>query len=442
MNSVFCELLQHDPSTQPICSHVGGQFVPFPANLIEFPLDSVDGLAGYKLATTTKNGVKRFALRTPTGRILEPMPVDRRVYTRIQGVRKYYNVSNLLASYVLGKDVTDNEYGILIAANGLWVESAADRVALCTRLKLECETLPRVELERIPRPNSSEIDVRGKGYVVERGVVYKRNGTPIHVSKRGDIKLTGAMGKSEGVGLGWVLFAAYPDFYGYRQGLHVEMDHINGKSTENDAYNFRPMTIHQNRAVGHQTGSRSQRPAPDSSHEVFRCDPTNGLTPANISKWTEDGSLRRYAETPYWVHRDGAVLLQRPTGSFVYAPLRVNRCGYTYAGRDTVHSMMMKAFDEYVDGLVVMHKDDRKENNRLTNLKMGTNEDNAWRQHAVHIHIRHADGTVTTTYRSEIEAARATGIARITIRRNRKRQRPGSPLVFSTSRGRVFAATD
>ena len=443
MNSVFCELLQHDPSTQPICAHIGGQFAPFPANLIEFPLDVVAELAGYKLATTTKNGVKRFALRRPDGRILEPMDDDRRVRVQIQGVTKYYNVANLLASYVLARDVTDNEFGILIAEGGLWIESAADRVALCTRLKLECETLPRVELERIPRPNSNEIDVRGKGYVVERGVVYKRNGTPIFVTKTGHIKLTGAMGKSEGVGLGWVLFAAYPDFYGYRRGLHTQMDHINGKSTENEAYNFRPMTIHQNAAVSHTTGSRSQRPAPDSSHEVFKCDPTNGLTHGNISKWIEDGSLRRYAETPYWMHRDGAVLLQRPTGSFVYASLTVGRCGYTYAGGDKVHIMMMKAFDEYVDGLVVMHVDNDKENNRLTNLEMGTSEDNAWRQHAVQIHIPHADGTVATTYRSECEAARAIGICQPTIRQNRKRQRPGTPLVFSTTRdGITFAATD
>ena len=444
MNSVFCELLQHDPSTQPICSHIGGQFVHFPPNLIEFPLDGVAELAGYTLTTTTKNGVNRFALRTPAGRVLEPMDQTRMVQAMIQGVKKYYSVANLLASYVLGKDVTDNEYGILIAEDGVWVESAADRVALCTRLKLECDTLPRVELTRIPRPNSSDINVRGKGYVVERGIVYKRDGTPIFVTKRGHIKLTGAMGKQEIVGLGWVLFAAYPDFYGYRQGLHVEMDHISGVSTENGAYNFRPMTKHQNRAVSHRTGSRSQRPAPGSSHEVFRCDPTTGLTHENISKWIEDGSLRRYAETPYWVHRDGAVLRQRPTGSFDYAPLIVKRCGYTIAGRnDKVHVMMMKAFDKYVDGLVVMHVDNDKENNRLTNLRMGTSEDNAVGKQAVQIHIRHADGTVATTYRSECEAARAIGIHRWTIHQNRKRQRSGSPIVFTTTkRGITFAATD
>jgi hypothetical protein len=443
MNSIFCEHLQHTPASQPICSHVGGRFVPFPVQLEEFPMDVVAGLVGYTLVTTTRNGVNRFALRTPSGNVLEPMDEDRRVCAKTQGATKYYNAAKLLASYVLGEDVTDNEHGILIAADGLWIESAADRVAVCTRLKLDCNTLPRVELDRIPRPNSSDITVRGKGYYVERGVVYQGNGTPIHVSKTGHIYLTGAMGKQEMVGLGWILFAAYPAFYGYRHGLHVEMDHINGISTDNEAWNFRPMTIHQNAAVSHRTGSRVGRPAPDSSHELFKRDHPEGLTTDTISKWIEDKSLRQYAKTPYWMHRDGAVLRRRQTGSFDYAPLCVNRCGYTFAGRgDKVHVMMMKAFDMYVDGLVVMHGDDNKENNRLSNLQMGTNEDNAWRQYAVQIHIRHADGTVPTTYRSEREAARRTGISLTTINQNRKRQRPGSPLVFSTSRGSVFAATD
>jgi hypothetical protein len=442
MNSVFCEHLQHNPATQPICSHVGGRFVPFPPQLREFPLDVVEELDGYTLATTTRDGVNRFALRTPSGRILKPMEKDRRVCARIQGAQKYYNVANLLASYVLDEDVTDNEFGILITADGLWIESAADRVALCNRLKLECTNLPRVELERIPRPNSSEMNVKGKGYVVERGVVYKKDGTPIHVSKKGDIRLTGAMGKREGVGLGWILFAAYPDFYGYDHDLHTQMDHINGVSTENEAWNFRPMTVHQNAMVSHQTGSRSERPAPDSSHELFRRDPTKALTPANISKWIEVKWLRQYLKTSYWMHRDGAVLRRRPSGLFVYAPLRVMRCGYTYADPGQVHIMMTKAFGTYVDGLVVMHGDGKKQNNQLSNLKMGSSEANAEGKKAVQIHIPHEDGTVATTYRSEREAARRTGMSGPTINQNRKRQRPNSPLVFSTSRGCVFAATD
>ena len=407
-------------------------------------MDVVAELAGYTLATTTKNGANRFALRTPLGNVLEPMDQVRMVQVRTQGAKKHYNVANLLASYVLGEDVTDNEYGILIAADGLRVESAADRVVLCTRLKLECADLPRVELDRIPRPKSNDITVLGKGYFVDRGVVCKKDGTPIHVSKTGKIYLTGAMGKQEGVGMGWILFAAYPAFYGYRHGLHTQMDHINGVTTDNEAWNFRPMTIHQNAAVSHQTGSRAGRPAPDSSHERFKHDHPEGLTSVNISKWIEDGWLQQYLRTPYWMHRDGAVLRRRLTGSFDYAPLCVDRTGYTFAGYGVqVHIMMMKAFGIYEDGLLVMHGDDDKENNRLSNLQMGTYEDNAWRQHAVQIHIRHADGTVVpTTYESEREAARCTGISGPTINRNRKRQQPGSPLVFTTSRGIVFAATD
>ena len=440
MNS-FCEHLQHNPATQPICSHVGGQFVPFPPQLREFPLDVVEELDGYTLATTIRDGGNRFALRTPNGRILEPMDQVRRVQAWIQGALKYFNVANLLASYVLDEDVTDNEYGILITADGLWIESAADRVALCTRLKLECTDLPRVELERIPRPNSSELNVKGKGYVVDRGVVYKKDGTPIYVTETGDIKLTGAMGKQEKVGLGWILFAAYPSFYGYDHGLHKEMDHINGNSTENEAWNFRPMTVHQNAMVSHRTGSRSERPAPDSSHERFRRDPTKALTPENISKWIEVKWLRRYLKTSYWMHRDGAVLRRRPSGTFVYAPLTVDRTGYTYAGRGQVHIMMTKAFGIYEDGLIVMHDDGKKQNNQTSNLIMGTSEANAEGKKAVQIHIPHADGTVATTYRSQNEAARRTGINNQTIGQNRKRQRPNSPLVFSTSRGIEFAAT-
>jgi hypothetical protein len=440
--SLFCEHLQHTPATQLVCPHVGGQFEPFPIHFEEFPMDIADGLKGYKLAKTTKNGVNRFAIRTPAGRILKPSDKDRRVDVRIKGVTKSYNVSNLLASYVLNRDVTDNEYGILLTADGMWVESAADRTTLCTELKPKCNALPRAELECIQRPNASDIDVRGKGYYVERGIVYKKDGTPIYVSKTGLINLTGAIGKQEGVGLGWILFAAYPDFYGYKHGIHTQMDHINGISTDNEAWNFRPMTSHQNAAVKHQTGFRSRRPSPNSSHERFKRKHPE-LTPRMISNWQKNGSLQRYAETSYWLHKDGAVLLRRPSG-FVYAEPTVNRYEYTVtADSGNVHVMMMRAFDKYKNGLVVMHMDNDKENNALSNLKMGTSEANA-DGNAVQITIQHADGTeVATIYRSEREAARHVGINNHTINKNRKRQRPDSPRKFSTTKGGIkFAATD
>jgi hypothetical protein len=443
--SLFCEHLQHTPATQ-LCPHVGGHAIPFPTHFEEFPMDVAGGLKGYKLATTTKAGVNRFALRRPDGRILTPMNDARRVRARIDGVQKTFNVSNLLASYVLNKDVTDNEYGILLTADGMWIESAADRTTLCTELKLKRNALPRAELDYIQRPDSSDIDVRGKGYYVERGVVYKKDGTPIRVSKTGDIKLTGAMGKQEKVGLGWVLFAAYPDFYGYKHGIHTQMDHINGISTDNEAWNFRPMTVHQNAAVRHQTGSRSRRPSPNSSHERFKSKyPEEKLTPRMISNWQKNGSLRRYAETSYWLHKDGAVLLRQSSG-FVYAEPRVNRHDYTIVGNngDRVHNMMMRAFGKYKTGSVVMHMDNYKENNALSNLKMGTNEENADGKKAVQITIQRADGTeVATIYRSESEAARCVEIHRRTINDNRKRQRPDSPRKFTTTkRGIKFAATD
>jgi hypothetical protein len=430
-SSLFCEHLQHTSATQ-LCPHVGGHAIPFPTHFEEFPMDVADGLKGYKLATTTKNGVNRFALRTPAGRILKPMDQDRMVQVQIEGVKKYYNVSNLLASYVLNKDVTDNEYGILLTADGMWIESAADRTTLCTELKLKRNALPRSELECIQRPDSSDIDVRGKGYYVERGIVYKKDGTPIRVSKTGYIDLTGAMGKQEKVGLGWVLFAAYPDFYGYKHGIHTQMDHINGISTDNEAWNFRPMTVHQNAAVSHRTGFRSRRPSPNSSHERFKSKyPEEKLTPDMISN--------------YWLHKDGAVLLRRSSG-FVYAKPLVDRNDYTFVGKivDRVHIMMMRAFDKYRNGSVVMHMDNYKENNALSNLKMGTSEENADGKKAVQITIQHADGTeVATTYRSERDAARHVGISSSTVHTNRKRQRPDSPRKFTTTkRGIKFAATD
>ena len=95
--------------------------------------------------------------------------------------------------------------------------------------------------------------------------------------------------------------------------------------------------------------------------------------------------------------------------------------------------MMMRAFGKYKNGLVVMHMDNYKENNALSNLKMGTNEENGV-GNAVQITIQHADGTeVATIYRSESEAARRVGDYSSTVHKNRKRQRPDSPRKFSTS---------
>ena len=439
MNSEFHEQLQYTTADNPV-SIAGKRVAEYPRTLENIALDAVEELDGFTLVPWVKNGVNRFALRRPNGTVLTPMDKVRLVEVSIQGKKKHFNVSNLLASSLLHEDVTDNEFGILICEDGLIVESAADRAALCADRKRACLDLPRVDLGLVARPNSNDIDVRGKGYYVERGVVYKKNGRPIHVTKRGEINLTGKTGKREIVGVGWILFAAYPAFYNYKHGLHTQMDHINGIPTDNEAWNFRPMTVLQNAAVRHCTGSRSERPAYDSSHETFKRGEGNRVTRENIAKWIADGRLKRYMKTSYWLHSDGAVLRQTRSGSFVFAPLTVQRYGYTYiSGVGNVHVMMMKAFGRYVDGLVIMHLDDDKQNNRLDNLQMGTSRDNATGKKSVTIHIRREDGTEDmTTYESVRDAARLTGICHSTISYNRGQQRPGSPpRVFTTTQSGI-----
>ena len=270
MNSAFIhEQLQYNTADNPV-SIAGKRVAEYPRTLENIALDAVEELDGFTLVPSVKNGVPRFALRRPNGTVLTPEDTARQVQVKIRGKKKCFNVANLLASSILHEDVTDNEFGILICEDGLIVESAADRAALCADRKRACLDLPRVDLGLVARPNSNDIDVRGKGYYVKRGVVYKKNGHPIRVSGTGLINLTGKTGKREGVGVGWILFAAYPAFYNYKHGLHTQMDHINGISTDNEAWNFRPMTVLQNAAVCHCTGSRSERPACDSSHETFK----------------------------------------------------------------------------------------------------------------------------------------------------------------------------
>jgi hypothetical protein len=450
MNTFFHDRLQYNPAEHPI-SFPGGTcfatFARYPTNRDPIPLGAVDGLQGMTLVETMKDGVNRFALCRANGTVLEPEDGARQVCVKIRGKMKHFNVAKLVGSSILDDDVTGNENGILWGEHGLYIESAADRAALCDDLKRKCSNLERKELTLVPRPNSDDIDVRGKGYYVEGGTVYRStgngNGTPIHVSERGKIKLTGTDGKKKEVGLGWVLFGAYPEFYGYVRGLHTEMDHINGNSKDNKAWNFRPMTKLQNMAVCHWTGSRLERPSDDSSHETFKRDKGNDVTAEHVEEWIRTGTLKRYMNTPYWMHSDGAVLRWTPRG-FVFASPRVHRCKYTYVGRWRVHVMMMQAFGMHVDGFVVMHLDNDRQNNRLTNLCMGTSKENAAGKIPVTIHIRHDDGTVVEkTYESECEAARITGIAGQTIGRNRKRQRPDSPLEYSTTRnGITFAAVE
>ena len=194
MNSAFHEQLQYTTAANPV-SIAGKRVAEYPRSLENIALDAVEELEGFTLVPWVKNGVNRFALRRPNGTVLTPMDDARQVCVKIRGKTKHFNVANLLASSILHEDVTDNEFGVLICEDGLIVESAADRAALCDDRKRACLDLPRVDLGLVPRPNSNDIDVRGKGYYVKRGVVYKKNGHPIRVSGTGLINLTGKTGR-------------------------------------------------------------------------------------------------------------------------------------------------------------------------------------------------------------------------------------------------------
>ena len=84
-----------------------------------------------------------------------------------------------------------------------------------------------------------------------------------------------------------------------------------------------------------------------------------------------------------------------------------------------------------------MHMDNDKENNALSNLQMGTNEENG-DGNAVQITIQHADGTeVATIYRSECEAARRVGIDRPTINEQKTSTTRLAAQVLDESRDQV-----
>ena len=138
----FHGLLQYVPADNPIPVSKG-RFAMFPSSLYDdgrpgFPLDAVPGLEGFRLIVKEKDGVKRFGLRHPNGKELTPMKRARMVQVWIGKQMKVFNTANLLASYILKEDVTDNEFGILIGKDGMVVESAADRVALVDELKKKC----------------------------------------------------------------------------------------------------------------------------------------------------------------------------------------------------------------------------------------------------------------------------------------------------------------
>ena len=248
--------------------------------------------------------------------------------------------------------------------------------------------------------------------------------------------MTDRNGKKFGVHIGRVLFAAYPAFYRF-DPAHTEIDHIDGNHTNNEPGNFRPVTKHQNRALAHRTGERVRRPGPTSSYEQFKRI-FGPMSPTTIERMISTGALRRYKKTSYWVHSLGTVLRKRRNGTFIYADARVRRGGYVVTGGFCHHVMMMKAFGKYVKGKVVMHLNDRKDDNRLENLRMGTSSENAHNPKAVTVHL---PGQDPRSFPSESDAARTIGVRLSTLNLNsdKNSKRSGEPL-YSTSRGIKFAA--
>jgi hypothetical protein len=433
---MYLELLQFD-SAEPI-SLVNGTFARFPDPMPEsFALDVVKGLKGYALVPGRRDGVDRFVLRTPKGRTLKPHPATRRVQRKIDGKVHTFNVSNLLASAILKKDVTDNQYGVLVSEEGLWIESSEDRLRLRGEMRSKITSLPRVDLNVVTRPNSENIDVAGKGYYADSGVIYQKNGTPLRIGKDGKFHMTDRNGKQFCVHVGRVLFTAYPAFY-LVDSAHTEIDHIDGDHWNNHPGNFRPVTSQQNAALAHRTGERTRRPGPTSSHEQFKR-VFGTLSPTTIERMISTGALRRYKKTSYWVHKLGAVFRKHRNGTFIYADARVGRNDYVVSGGFCHHVMVMIAFGKYVKGKVVMHLNDRKEDNRLENLRMGTSAQNAHNPKAVTVHL---PGQDPRSFPSGCDAARTIGVDRRTLNRNKERNTDRSgELIYSTSNGIEFAAT-
>ena len=432
---MYLELLQFD-SAEPI-SLTGGTFARFPDPMPEsFALDVIKRLKGYALVPGRCGNIDRFVLRTPEGRTLKPNPDTRRVQRTFNRKIETFNVANLLASAILGRDVTDNEYGILVSEDGLWVESSEDRLRLREEMRSKIPGLPRVDLSVVTRPRSENIDITGKGYFVEGGVVYHKGGKPLRAGRDGKFYMTVRNGKSLRVHVGQVLLSSYKEFYRYDPAAHTEIDHIDGNHANNEPGNFRPVTTQQNRSLAHQTGTRMDRPGPTSSHEQFKR-VFGTLSSTTIDRMISTGALRRYKKTVFWAHKLGTVFRKRQDGTFTYADARLQRRGYVVSGRIDHQVMVMIAFGKYEEGKVVMHLNDNKQDNRLANLRMGTSSENAWRANVTTVHL--PDGT-SHSFPSEVEAARTIGAIRRTLHDNKKRNRESGGLIYSTSNGIKFAA--
>lgn len=435
----YPSLLQSDSPDKTPLLHSGATFVRFPDGLASFCLDVVEGLREYKLVQMEHNGVWRLSVRTPKGNTLTPRSSDRGIRCSVDGKNRYFNVMNLLASVLLGRDVTDSEYAILVVEGGMCVESKQDRERLRDEREEEAVDLPRKELTTIPRAKSETIDVTGQGYYVQGGKIYRKYGKALAVAKNGRCSMTDCRGTQLKVHVGWVLFTAYPEFYGFDADVHQEVDHIDGDHKNNAPNNFRPVTTSQNFAFRQQTGSRVERPGPDSSYE--QCKRKFGtLSKKKTNRMISAEDLKQYEETRYWVHRLGTVFVRQSDETFRYAAAFVRRNGYVVSGSHKHHLMVMKVFGEYIKGMVVMHKDDNKQHNGFDNLRMGTAAENA--HNSMAMTVQNPDGT-TRAYGSRNEAARDLGISVSELNRNRKRNLDSPELCYSkTRKGVRFACVD
>ena len=448
----ICTLLQFVPRVNPI-SLTWGMIAWFLVSLPdphEVDLSMVKKLrdAGeFVLVPGKHKGIDRYCLkRRGSATYLTPMDQARRVAVSINGKMETFNVAKLLASSLLGRDVTGPEWGAFIGTDGIWMENDAHRDQLNEEMEIECVELEKpVELEKITRPGSETIDVTGRGYYTQGGKVYGKNGNVIAMTESGHLKLTGDGGRKK-VHIGRILFTAYPDLYKFDPEYHDQIDHIDGDHTNNEPWNFRPVTRHQNGMVRVRTGARSERPSPSSTIEVSKKnhgipDMMQKTIPAgDAHTFMETMGFKRYLDTGYWVHWSSCVLvLVRVKGhvKFKFAKAIVNRNDkYTYiGGRHKLHEMVVIAHlgftKEELKGLVIMHKNDDKQDNRLENLRVGTSSDNAHKKSPVEICI---DGGDPQTFPSEAEAARVTGIHQSTIQMNRKRKHDGNPQ-STTTRG-------
>lgn len=308
------ELLQFDPGENPV-SLTRGTFAKFPAPLPhEFDLSMVQKLrcaGNFVLVPGKHKGIDRYCLErrtsgTTQGTHLTPKDQARNVAVKINGKKEAFNVATLLASWILHRDVTNNEWGALIDTDGIWMENDTDRKRLMEDLRQKFEDLPRVDLETITRPGSEPIIATGR-YYTQGGKVYGKNGNVVKMQKSGHLSLT-SDGSPKGVHLGRVLFTAYPDLYKFDPEFHDQIDHIDGDHTNNDPWNFRPVTAHQNRMVSVQTGDRSIRPSPSSSFELAKkrhTDMVHGKSVPVESAYTfmKRRGFKRYKQTCYWVHR-------------------------------------------------------------------------------------------------------------------------------------------